>query len=108
MRINFKSFKKVRENNETATLKNGRGHEITLSKKSLRPHLLKELTQLPLHLAEGTQEVPEDPNEPIQLNNVPQEPGAAPSLQQPSAQSSSPDLAKAHQAVEMIHHAKSA
>ncbi len=52
MRINLKQFKKVRENNESATLKNERGHEITLTKKALRPHLLKAVTDMPVHLFE--------------------------------------------------------
>lgn len=69
MRINLKSFRKIKEDVETATLKNERGHQITLSKKSLRPHLLKTLTSLPLHLAEGTPEGVESPNS----KNVPQD-----------------------------------
>lgn len=53
MRINLSRFKKTREDHNTATLKDDRGHEITLSKKALRPNLLKTLAQLPVNLAEG-------------------------------------------------------
>lgn len=84
MRINFKTFRKIKEDVETATLKNDRGHEITLAKKSLRPHLLKNLTELPLHLAEGTPEGVQSPNlpEPINVQGPPGVPpiSAAPFL----------------------------
>lgn len=70
MRINFKTFKKVKEDVNSATLKNDRGHEITLSKKSLRPHLLKTLTDLPLHLAEGTPEGVQSPTDDVPAYNL--------------------------------------
>lgn len=82
MRINLKSFKKVRENTDTATLKNERGHEITLSKKSLRPHILKTLSQLPVHLFE-------DGEVPAASDYVPQSPDTVP-LQAPPAPTMAP------------------
>lgn len=51
--MNLKGFKKTHEDNHKAVLKNKKGHEITIAKKSLTSKHLKELSNLPLHAAEG-------------------------------------------------------
>lgn len=82
MRINLKQFKKVRETNESATLKNERGHEITLAKKALSPHLLKSVTDLPIHLAEGTVDPISDPQDEVPAENLDSLHGVDPALLQ--------------------------
>lgn len=57
--MNLKDMKKVHEDEHKATFKNKSGHTIGIAKKGLSPKLLKELSALPLHAAEG--DVIEDP-----------------------------------------------
>lgn len=51
--MNYKGFKKVKEDDDKAILKNGGGHSITIAKKSLSKGHLEMLKKLPLHAAEG-------------------------------------------------------
>lgn len=52
----YKGFKKVEDNKDTATLAHENGHKITIVKKGLSGKLKKELSDLPLHQAEGSSE----------------------------------------------------
>lgn len=60
--MNYAGFKKVKEDEHKAILKNKHGHELTISKKALSPKHLKGLNELPLYAAEGTGPVV-DPND---------------------------------------------
>lgn len=51
--MNYRGFKKVREDEHKAVLKNQRGHEITLAKKQLSKSHLDGLNKLPLYASEG-------------------------------------------------------
>ena len=53
MKMNIKSFKKVTEDDKTATLRNVHGHEIKIAKTSLSPAMLQQLNEIPLCMAEG-------------------------------------------------------
>lgn len=113
MRINFKQFKKIRETGDKATLRDDRGHEITLAKKALNPHLLQTLSNLPLHLAEGgdvpqiddqESSVPTSFRPPADVQQgILQGPGATSQL---PADHSEEMRQKLHNAVDMFHHAK--
>jgi hypothetical protein len=86
MNLNLGKFKKLSENEKSATLMHPAGHKIIIAKSVLSPNLHKELNKLPLHLEKGT------PNNTIQSTDQNQEPNASydPSLQnQDSSQISS-------------------
>lgn len=53
----YKGFKKTADDKEKATLSHENGHQITIVKKGLSKPLRKQLDELPLHQAEGS-EVP--------------------------------------------------
>lgn len=46
--MDFKKFRKTKENGEIATLRHPDGHEISVAKKALNPRLKKQLSELPL------------------------------------------------------------
>lgn len=46
-------FKKIREDNNSATLRHPQGHEIRISKQGLNPKLRTQLSSLPKHMADG-------------------------------------------------------
>lgn len=52
--MNLKNFKKVHEDEEKAILRNDRGHEIRVAKKGLSEKHRKDLDNLKLHAADGT------------------------------------------------------
>jgi hypothetical protein len=60
--LDFKSFKKVQENDKIATMQHHKGHQVQIVKASLSPHLRDQLAQLPLHQAEGSKEPVEEPS----------------------------------------------
>jgi len=49
----FKDMKKIHEDKEKAVFRNKSGHEIRVAKKTLSSSMLKKLSNLPLHSAEG-------------------------------------------------------
>lgn len=51
----YRGFKKVSENDNSATLQHENGHELTIAKSGLNKATLKMLKELPLHQANGTQ-----------------------------------------------------
>jgi hypothetical protein len=51
----YKGFKKVNEDDQSATLKHENGHELTVAKSGLNKQTLKMLKDLPLHQADGTE-----------------------------------------------------
>lgn len=57
--IDFKTFKKVSEDDNEAVLKGDGGHRIHLVKSSLKPEHIKQLSKLPLHQADPQDEVPD-------------------------------------------------
>lgn len=54
MKFDLKHFKKISEDKNSAVLKHPSGHKITISKNVISPDLKKQLSDLPMHLAEGT------------------------------------------------------
>lgn len=51
--MDLKGFKKVSEDETSATFQNRHGHQIKIAKKNLKPELLEELKKLPLHKSAG-------------------------------------------------------
>lgn len=49
MKLNFKQFKKIKDDALTAVLKHPSGHEIRIAKKNLSPGMLKQLSALAIH-----------------------------------------------------------
>ena len=55
MRELYRGFKKVSDDENSATLKHENGHELTIAKSGLNKNTLKMLKELPLYQAEGTE-----------------------------------------------------
>jgi len=76
MRMDFKNFKKIREDKISATLKHPDGHEINVAKSGISPRMRAQLSSLPLNMAD--QGMVEDPNQvssqPDQVASQPQQP----------------------------------
>lgn len=53
MKIDFSKFKKVKEDEKTATLKHPAGHTITIAKNGLHPDVKHDLSKLPMHFDKG-------------------------------------------------------
>jgi len=60
--LDLKAFKKISEDENTATLQHSLGHKIHIVKAVLSPKILTQLKSLPLHQAEGSKEPVQDPN----------------------------------------------
>jgi hypothetical protein len=56
----YRGFKKVGEDEKSATLKHENGHKLTVAKSGLNKQTLKMLEKLPLYQAEGTPKAKED------------------------------------------------
>lgn len=52
MKLEISHFKKIKEDENSAILRHPKGHEIRIAKKSLQPHLKKQLENLP-HFDQG-------------------------------------------------------
>lgn len=69
--MKFDHFKKVAEDDKSATLMHPKGHKIMVAKSALSEKLKKQLSDLPMHLADGGDDQgsifdkPEMPTEPI-------------------------------------------
>lgn len=72
--MDFRRFKKIKEDQDTATLQHPDGHQIRIAKKVLPTKMQGELQALPMHLYEGDQVEP----------NASYQPGEEPK-QQPQA-----------------------
>jgi hypothetical protein len=55
MNLNLSKFKKLKEDDQSATLQHPAGHEIKISKRHLNKRTLQELSNLPAHFDEGGQ-----------------------------------------------------
>lgn len=53
MKINFSKFKKIDEDEKSATLQHEGGHQLKIAKKGLSKEHQEELDKLPMHLAKG-------------------------------------------------------
>lgn len=53
MKMSLASYKKIHEDNHSATFKHEKGHEIKVAKKGLSPKLQKDLQSIPVHMADG-------------------------------------------------------
>jgi hypothetical protein len=51
----YRGFKKVSEDEQSATLRHENGHELTVAKSGLNKNTLKMLKELPLYQADGTE-----------------------------------------------------
>lgn len=88
------NFRKIKEDQHSATLKHPKGHLIRIAKEALSPELRKQLAQVPLHLEGGGQvdepdfnqnssQMPQNPGQPvINIINSPQ--GAGQSTPMPA------------------------
>jgi hypothetical protein len=56
----YKGFKKVSEDKHSATLRNQHGHELKIAKSQLSAKLCKDLSELPMHKAEGGSLTPDE------------------------------------------------
>lgn len=61
MNLDLKRFRKISEDKKSAVLKHPDGHQITVAKHILSPKVRSQLSELPLHLEEGTPEQPVQP-----------------------------------------------
>lgn len=61
----YKGFKKVAEDDLKATLRHENGHELNIAKSGLSKKQKVQLEKLPLHQAQGTEEI-QDPTERLQ------------------------------------------
>lgn len=52
----YKGFKKVNEDDSSATLEHENGHSLTIAKSGLNRQQIKALSKLPLHQAKGSEE----------------------------------------------------
>ena len=52
----YKGFKKVNEDDSSATLEHENGHNLTIAKSGLNRQQIKALSKLPLHQAKGSEE----------------------------------------------------
>lgn len=59
----YRGFKKVQEDNRTATMAHPNGHKLQIMKENLSPKLRRQLSSLPLHQAEGSAEPVQAPEE---------------------------------------------
>jgi len=57
----YSGFKKVAEDNASATLEHENGHKINIAKNGLNRKQLKQLGSLPLHQASGSEKLVQDP-----------------------------------------------
>lgn len=53
MKLNLSKFKKVKEDEHSATLEHPSGHQIRIAKKLLSPDVHEELSKLPMKMASG-------------------------------------------------------
>lgn len=67
----YRGFKKVSDDDKSAKLRHENGHELTIAKSGLNRSTLKMLEKLPLHQANGTEEI-QDPTLPFQQEMQPQ------------------------------------
>ncbi len=65
-KLNLSKFKKVSADKDHTVMRDTRGNEIKVAHKMLTPALREQLSQLPVHLAEGGKV--EDPKQPIVVN----------------------------------------
>lgn len=99
MKMDMSHFKKIKEDESTATLMHPKGHSITISKKHLNKNLQKQLGGLPMHMADGGQ-IPElDPNSPA-ASSMPEPQKLEDQLPQQSPDSSSEAPTNSQQAYE--------
>lgn len=81
MNLDLRKFKKIKDDHHSAVLQHPEGHQIRISKRVLSPKMNAELSDLPMHLADGGEVKPEDQqnvqNPPVQtqptiiINNGP-------------------------------------
>ena len=57
--IDFKSMKKVQDDEKMAVLQHEKGHQVKIVKSALSPVLLKQLSKLPLHQASPKDAIPD-------------------------------------------------
>src|SRR5882724_7701939 len=59
MKFNLSGWKKIKEDSKSAVMRHDSGHELTLHKRHLPPHVVKQLSKLPavseeaIKMAEG-------------------------------------------------------
>lgn len=53
MKMEMSSFKKVHEDDKSATLQHPSGHKVVIAKKGLSGKLQKDLSSIPMHMADG-------------------------------------------------------
>lgn len=89
MQINLSKFKKISEDDHSATLQHPEGHHFKIAKKALSKKMQGELSSLPIHLDEGgmapdknySEQPPANPTQPIVINVGQPAPQAAPQQQ---------------------------
>lgn len=75
--LNLAKFKKVASDRHATTLRHDDGHELRIAHASLTPKLKKELDRLPIHAAEGVQDVGGDDSAPADLGIPSPDPAVA-------------------------------
>lgn len=110
VKLNFKNFKKMAQDEHSTTLQHPDGHEIKIAHKALKPEMKKQLDALPGY-ADGGDVEPnseqqggateswDSPDEPVQPTEVPTNVQLTPPPQQPQV-NLQPSMAPINQAVQ--------